>query len=78
MFQDFLTMTDPVGTFPNDDSILVQAIVNGVQNGKTHREAIETLHGVALLLVSCTNFGLTFTFLGEQPCHVPMERLLFR
>jgi hypothetical protein len=39
-------MTHPVGSSPNDDSLLAQALHDSAKSGKTYRQAIEGLHGV--------------------------------
>jgi len=47
--QDFLRMSTPVGSSPNDDTILAQALHESRQMGKTYRQALEGLHGVGRL-----------------------------
>lgn len=44
--QDFLRLSTPVGSSPNDDTILAQALYESRQAGKTYRQALEGLHGV--------------------------------
>jgi hypothetical protein len=43
---DVFRMIYPVGSSPNDDSILAQALHDSAMGGKTYRQAIEGLHGV--------------------------------
>lgn len=46
IMQDFLRLSTPVGSSPNDDTILAQALLESRQTGKTYRQALEGLHGV--------------------------------
>ncbi|KAF9229127.1 hypothetical protein BS17DRAFT_689378 [Gyrodon lividus] len=46
IMQDVLRLSTPVGSSPNDDTILAQALYESKQNGKTYRQALEGLHGV--------------------------------
>ncbi|KAG9314239.1 hypothetical protein JVU11DRAFT_5026 [Chiua virens] len=46
IMQDFLRLSTPVGSSPNDDTILAQALHESKQTGKTYRQALEALHGV--------------------------------
>ncbi|KAG8219690.1 hypothetical protein J3R82DRAFT_645 [Butyriboletus roseoflavus] len=46
IMQDFLRLSTPVGSSPNDDTILAQALHESRQTGKTYRQALEGLHGV--------------------------------
>lgn len=46
IMQDFLRLSTPVGSSPNDDTILAQALHESRQSGKTYRQALEGLHGV--------------------------------
>jgi hypothetical protein len=43
---DVFRMIHPVGSSPDDDRLLAQAIHDSVMNGQTYRQAIEGLHGV--------------------------------
>ena len=44
--QDFLRLSTPVGSSPNDGTILAQALHESRQAGRTYRQALEGLHGV--------------------------------
>jgi hypothetical protein len=44
---DILRMIYPVGSSPDDDTILAQILRDSATNGKTYRQAIEGLHGVS-------------------------------
>ena len=46
IMQDFLRLSTPVGSSPNDDTILAQALHESRQAGRTYRQALEGLHGV--------------------------------
>jgi hypothetical protein len=55
ILQDVFRLSVPVGSSPNDDTLLVQALRDSAQKGQTYKQAIETLHGVRharLFLVS--------------------------
>ena len=47
IMQDFMRLSTPVGSSPNDDTILAQALHESKQSGKTYRQALEGLHGVS-------------------------------
>lgn len=47
LLQEFMRLSTPVGSYPNDDELLARAIIDGMKNGKTYRAAIEILHGVS-------------------------------
>lgn len=44
--QEFLRLSTPVGQNPDDDAVLVRALRDGRQNGKTYKQALEGLHGI--------------------------------
>ncbi|KAF8140394.1 hypothetical protein EV363DRAFT_1312395 [Boletus edulis] len=46
IMQDFLRLSTPVGSSPNDDTTIAQALHESRQSGKTYRQALEGLHGV--------------------------------
>lgn len=46
ILQDVFRMSVPVGSSPDDDSLLVQVLKGSVEKGQTYKQAIETLHGV--------------------------------
>jgi hypothetical protein len=43
---DVFRMIHPVGSAPNDDNLLAQALHDSATNGTSYRQAIESLHGV--------------------------------
>jgi hypothetical protein len=47
ILQDVFRLSVPVGSSPNDDTLLVQVLRDSVQKGQTYKQAIETLHGVS-------------------------------
>ncbi|KAI6108458.1 hypothetical protein EDD16DRAFT_1619579 [Pisolithus croceorrhizus] len=44
--QEFLRLSTPVGQNPDDDAVLVRALHDSRQNGKTYKQALEGLHGI--------------------------------
>lgn len=52
ILQDVFRLSVPVGTSPNDDTLLVQVLKESTQRGQTYKQAIETLHGVCDMLPS--------------------------
>lgn len=44
---DALKMIVPVGSSPNDEELLVQALVESEGKGQTYRSALDALHGVS-------------------------------
>lgn len=44
--QEFLRLSTPVGRSPDDDAVLVRALHDSRQNGKTYKQALEALHGI--------------------------------
>lgn len=48
ILQEVFRMSVPVGNSPNDDDILVKALKESTEKGKTYKQAIETLHGVRI------------------------------
>lgn len=76
ILQDVFRLSVPVGTSPNDDTLLVQVLKESTQRGQTYKQAIETLHGVRGLL-SGYDF-VTKIIADKQPFCKPMERLLPR
>ncbi|KAI6007214.1 hypothetical protein EDD15DRAFT_2209687 [Pisolithus albus] len=44
--QEFLRLSTPVGRSPDDDAVLVRALHESRQNGKTYKQALEALHGI--------------------------------
>ncbi len=44
---DALKMIVPVGSSPNDEELLVQALVDSEGKGQTYRSALDALHGVS-------------------------------
>lgn len=57
IMQDFLRLSTPVGSSPNDDTILAQALHESRQTGKTYRQALEGLHGVRHVSTSSCPFS---------------------
>jgi hypothetical protein len=47
ILQDVFRLSVPVGSSPNDDTLLVQVLKDSAQKGQTYKQAIETLHGVS-------------------------------
>lgn len=50
ILQEVFRMSVPVGNSPNDDDILVKALKESTEKGKTYKQAIETLHGVRIAI----------------------------
>ncbi|KIM85138.1 hypothetical protein PILCRDRAFT_817120 [Piloderma croceum F 1598] len=46
ILQDVFRLSVPVGSSPNDDTLLVQVLRDSAKRGQTYKQAIETLHGV--------------------------------
>lgn len=46
--QNALNIGPPVGAYPNDEELLVQALYDSEEKGWTYRKALEGLHGVRL------------------------------
>jgi hypothetical protein len=42
--------TSPVGSSPNDDVLLAEALLRSSDKGQTYKQALESLHGVRHLL----------------------------
>jgi hypothetical protein len=55
ILQDVFRLSVPVGSSPNDDTLLVQVLKDSAQKGQTYKQAIETLHGVSHIR-SCSVF----------------------
>lgn len=55
ILQDVFRLSVPVGTSPNDDTLLVQVLKESVQKGQTYKQAIETLHGVSRIQLPLTS-----------------------
>jgi hypothetical protein len=47
ILQDVFRLSVPVGSSPNDDTLLVQVLKESAGKGQTYKQAIETLHGVS-------------------------------
>lgn len=44
-----LSMSAPVGSSPNDEPIMIQALYDSTLNGQTYKQALESLHGVCCI-----------------------------
>jgi hypothetical protein len=66
--QKALNMGPPVGTYPDDEDLLVEAICESEEKGWTYRKALEGLHGVrSRTSVIISFFSDTRACVGQRP-----------
>lgn len=74
----------PVGEFPNDDDLIVNALFVGRQKGLNHAQALTELHTVgfflahAMFLVNMSVLSVLIHPSDERPHSVPVDGILPR